>query len=490
MDSLLDLEVKHGYYSQAEGQLLAQLKNEVASGAMARIVDRNSYGSGSGTELLKSLVQLYHKAGRHKDVLYLFEHAEGWLADDLSTLLDSDQDLGLYAAEALADSNRKEEAQSILEAALFLRSDYSGLDSYYRAYVDLMNERAIPFLQTLQARNMFEERPLIWMAHIARKQGNLEHAEELIDQAIRIDPSDGEQGKGDRMRAYAEKALIKTEQGDHETASFLKNVVHSIRLSEDADDIYNAGMLKRGIKMYREATTYFADAYCVQSRLAIQLEKLGDFESSAIHYQKAYELMPSSFGRVESHCFGCEGVFSSKSAQGIADRVFQSLVTKQPESPQVHYLYGYLQRQKGNHKEAAKAFQQAVILDPLYLSAWSSLSGVAGRAGLSSQEQEEIAFNIFQLNGQGRMQEAFNLSRVWTALQERQTKFPPYTPKKLLRLKASEKQLEQWEISLGKEALDELIEEVHDAYRSESTPGQTLANNNYLEHILRLYNTH
>ena len=32
--------------------------------------------------------------------------------------------------------------------------------------------------------------------------------------------------------------------------------------------------------------------------------------------------MPDSFGRVESHCFGCESVFQGADAQALAERVF------------------------------------------------------------------------------------------------------------------------------------------------------------------------
>ena len=49
------------------------------------------------------------------------------------------------------------------------------------------------------------------------------------------------------------------------------------------------------------------------------------------HYRRAYELMPSSFGRVESHCFGCESVFQSAEAQSIAEQVFTDIIRKSPE---------------------------------------------------------------------------------------------------------------------------------------------------------------
>jgi hypothetical protein len=52
-------------------------------------------------------------------------------------------------------------------------------------------------------------------------------------------------------------------------------------------------------------------------------------------------MMPDSFGRVESHCFGCERAFDGERAQSIAERVFTGIAAKRPDNPQVHYLLGY-----------------------------------------------------------------------------------------------------------------------------------------------------
>ena len=87
------------------------------------------------------------------------------------------------------------------------------------------------------------------------------------------------------------------------------------------------------------------------------------------HYRRAYELMPDSFGRVESHCFGCEGVFNSSLGKDTAEHVFTSLVEKTPEKPQVHYLTGYLRQNQGRLPEALEHFRKAVARDPDALNA-------------------------------------------------------------------------------------------------------------------------
>ena len=35
--------------------------------------------------------------------------------------------------------------------------------------------------------------------------------------------------------------------------------------------------------------------------------------------------MPDSFGRVESHCFGCERAFEGQRAQSLAEKIFTEL---------------------------------------------------------------------------------------------------------------------------------------------------------------------
>ena len=57
-------------------------------------------------------------------------------------------------------------------------------------------------LDELFSRDRFEERPLIWKAKILLEQKKLDDAQRTIEQAIAIDPSDGEQGKGSRMCVF------------------------------------------------------------------------------------------------------------------------------------------------------------------------------------------------------------------------------------------------------------------------------------------------
>ena len=69
-----------------------------------------------------------------------------------------------------------------------------------------------------------------------------------------MDPSDGEQGRGDRMRVYDILGQAHAALGDQEQADFFAQVVQSIRISEEADQWRIAGlttMLSRSIAKAR-----------------------------------------------------------------------------------------------------------------------------------------------------------------------------------------------------------------------------------------------
>ena len=80
--------------------------------------------------------------------------------------------------------------------------------------------------------------------------------------------------------------------------------------------VEQVGPMASAINQYREALTYFQDAYCIESRLAVRLAEVGKMDEAEEHYRRAYELMPDSFGRVESHCFGCEKAFEGEKIPG------------------------------------------------------------------------------------------------------------------------------------------------------------------------------
>ena len=413
----------------------------------------SQYDREEAREPLVQLVSIYHRAGKHADVLTLFDTLAEWGARDLAEIYDAEDGagnpLGLIAAAALADAGRTDEARKLLDPVLDAKPE---LDPAYELLVKLNGGAAgadatVRRLDALYARDPFEERPLIWKAHVLHLAGKNEEAEKVAKQAIAIDPSDGEQGRGRRMRVYAVLADVLEAKGDAEQARFFRDVVKAIRLAERADEFYSAGLLSRGVAMYREALGLFADAYCIQSRLAVQLAEMGRIDEAAEHYRKAFELMPDSFGRVESHCFGCEGAFRGDAAQGIAERVFGKLLEAQPQRPQVHYLVAYLRRNQGRQADALPPLRTAVKLDPDYLNAWKEIVTLADVLGLPAAERDEALLNVLRLDPLRRhtspgLTKVRDLKSLWATVEAAQP-LRPEKPAALYPLKAGAAEMDK-----------------------------------------------
>ena len=342
----------------------------------------------------------------------------------------------------MAEADRPEDAARVAVATLH---HDPGHDPLYALLIDLQGQGATDTLNALFERDRYEERPLIWRAKLELEAGETERAHETIRRAIAIDPSDGEQGPGDRMRAYAVLADILDAKGDAQTATAMRGAVRAIRLSEDADRYYAAGLLSTAVDMYEEALTHFADAYCIQSRLAIQLAELGRYDEAAEHYRRAFELMPDSFGRVESHCFGCEGAFSGEQATSIAEQVFDKLRVSQPLKPQVHYLTGYLASSRDHDQEALSSFRLAVQLDPEYLNAWKRIVGLASSLHIPKDRRDAAVLQVFRLDPLGRhssadLSEVRDIEQAWQVVAAAQPLAVPQ-PETLLPLPAAAAQL-------------------------------------------------
>ncbi len=450
---LIDLLIDTGQLARAERLIIDVLAKQAAD-------EEENPGSSwtrgfFGRSALSQLLRVYHEANRTADVFMLLEEAPWWGLADLGEMLVADQGLNgelpplLIAARSLMTVGRMDEARRIATAMVH---KWPGFDAGWQLALDVTGDQFVPLAEAVFARDRFEERPLIWLAKFYLDRGDLAKGEQFARQAIAIDPSDGEQGRGDRMRAYSVLAEILKKQGDAQKASIFEGAIKAIRLSEKADEYHRAGMLGRGIKMYQESLTYFADAYCIQSRLAVNLAETGDLEGASDHYQRAFELMPESFGRVESHCFGCEGVFKGQFAEKIADKVFQKLIAAQPDNPRIHYLIGYLRSSEARDADALKSFQEAVRLDPDYLSAWLSILN-CDDAALASDVRDQATFQVLRLDPSGRHSSRINigdavskvhdLARLWTVVRDNARLLKEDATSSLFELKAAKNALEE-----------------------------------------------
>lgn len=448
--------------------------------------ETRSFGNNQEQTILVALAGLYHKAGRHQDVLILLDEAAGWEVKDLAEMRDlclsygmpgdREDPVAFFAAAALSNAGKKDEAKKLIESIL---DSNPGFDPAYELLLKVEGDGALSKLEALFARDQFEERPLIWKAVLLQRANKLEEAEKIIRQAISIDPSDGEQGPGRRLRAYAVLAEIRAARGDEKEAEFLRGAVRAIRLSEKADRFYEAGLLKQAVKMYEDSLALFSDAYCIQSRVALRMADLGLHEQAEEHYRRAYELMPDSFGRVESHCFGCERAFDGQRAQGIAEKVFTNLAKKSPEKPQIHYLLGYLREEQGRNREALVHYREAVRLDPDYLNAWKHIESVGSQLRLPSGDRSSVALNLLRLDPLGRhgspsFREVKDLRVLWDAVADA-AKLQIDKPKSLYVLAASKAQLEKKEQT--SEGRERMLYSRQDNEREKMSPARAILQN-------------
>lgn len=377
-------------------------------------------------EVLTALLSMAIEANDFEKANQLLNQRSEWMVEDILSIIKTtdaypkEDHLGYLAARVHLANGDTDAANTALKAMLLSQNGY---DSAYALYLKINGSNALPFLKILTKVDQFEERPLIWQAQHFVNTDELESAEQLAKQAIAIDPSDGEQPRDDRMRAYDIMRQIRHKQGNAEEVAFFAGVLKAIRLSESADRFYSAGLYREAINRYRDSLSYFQDAYCIQSRLAVRLYDEGNTEEAYVHYRKAYELMPSSFGRVESHCFGCESVFKGDTPQAIAAEVFSSLLISEPEVPQVHYLIGYLRDYQDKEVEALKHFQDAVALDPEYLNAWKKIASLSRQMTMDPEAKDTLYLKIYNLDPLGNhsspnLREVSDLKRMWQTVTE------------------------------------------------------------------------
>lgn len=313
--------------------------------------------------------------------------------DLLATDIPNHPPLGIHYLDFL----KKKEKAPVLDYALHLLARNPGKDVFYEYLIALDEEKAKPFITDLHAYDPFEERPLIWLAEIARRNGDLKTAEETINRAIALDPSDGDHGKDTRMFCYEILARIYSDMGEKEKAAKYRTIVDSIRQGEAADDFLHVGLIKEATARYEKALKQFSDAYCLQSRLALTLAKHGKFKQAAVHFEKAFQLMPVSFGPRESHCFGCQGLFDDPRVIAIAQPLLEEFQRKNPDNPRAPYLLGLILSEKGEQDQAALAYQKALELDPAYYNAATKLLAIMEADPAKHRETEELKSQIFEI---------------------------------------------------------------------------------------------
>jgi tetratricopeptide (TPR) repeat protein len=355
------------------------------------------------------LAEIYYRANRPADVMELIRGFTAWPGADLFPLVALRRNgyyrepyhgraLGFYAAWAFAGTGKK--ALAIQTLHDLLCSDMTDDDAY-----ELLNKvegrKALAFYDELSKFDPYAPRPITWKADLLMRIGQLCKAETLARLAVATDPTDGAAPEGRRLTSYSILARILRAERKNDEAALLEHVVKAVRIGERADLYRDAGLMPQALKLYEQADHTFPDAYCIHARLALVLDNLGKPEEAAEHLKRAYELMPSQFGEIESLCYGCGDTFKDVREQRLARDVFEKMAQDEPNKPQVFYLLGQVYEQQGDFAKALKSLQEAVRLDPHYLNAWNKIVEIASRATMPAAEADQAATAVIRLDPLG-----------------------------------------------------------------------------------------
>jgi len=486
-NQICEVLIQNRQYAKAESNLVDSIAEQLKSTTRTRgFSPPESFQS----ELMQ-LAGIYYQAGRYSDILVLLEQAPWWGGNDLvmipSQRCGETVSLSVMAAEGLRAAGRTTQAVEVLKNTLYQNP---GEDAAYQLLISLAPAGLAAWLDSIYQRDRFEERPLIWKAYLLMKDGNLNEAEKVAREALRVDPTDGETKAGDRVRGYAILADILEAKGQKDDAAFFRKVVESVRIAEQGDALTAAGLITQSLEQYEKAQSLFANAYCVQWRLAKRLDAIGDKEEAEKHYRIAFERMPEQFGQVASFCFGCEGAFQSGHSRSVAETVLLRLEKEGPKRPQVYYLLGQLRVAQERYPEAYTYYRKAVEMDPGYLDVWEQINAIADNLYLPPAERGEIRIQLLRMDPlqrhtYGNINEISDLKTLWAVLQDAQ-KLNVKSPESLLAFPATEARMK--ELHKGREV------EAEEGWRYVVTygrheapePGQAIAENRVVEQILRV----
>ena len=362
---------------------------------------------GQGTASTSPLVPVYVDMGRFEDAVFLIEHDPSLDVDDIADLFDPTRPsayLGVYSVsddhadiiKAYVGIGKKKEAIELLD--LYIKTNPANDIGYELGMALWPKEERIFRLEKWATNYPLEKRPLIWKAKVLLEQGDVDGAEKTVRAAIAIDPSDGFAPMGHRFLAYSVLADVLEKKGDPAGAGSFRSAVKAIRMSEEADQWLAQGFIKKATQLYSDSLNLFADAYCIQSRLAVQLLHQGHRQEAMEHFRRAFQLMPTSFGRIETHCLGCEGVLDDDEARSLAEQVIKEEIAKDPKHPQSYALLAEVYIQAERYPEALDNLRKAVALDPDYIDAWKRYDAIADKVTIPPEELAKAEENILRLN--------------------------------------------------------------------------------------------
>ena len=445
--ALLHLKRGYGNASQclAMGQLLhradlvssarAKKKDEEQSAEYGTLFELKKYRQleelvtkDGSDDAAKALMHAYSLLGRNQDVIDLLDTFPNWGEDDLSRLRNStsygpDMSVCYDVSKALLALGNRDLALRILRHSL--PSD-DGIVETYDLYVKTLGDReALVELGKLFEVNPLDPTPLIWKAKILLRQKHLHEAETEIRRAIDFDRFDGDGTVIRKVEAQRVLRDIFAAQGKKAESQNQKSMVESVKFAQLGDKYCEAGLAKTGIAYYKRALGLYPNSFYAHARLAIEYESAGHLAESRLHFKRTFQLLSSSFGRVNEPSYRVDyDLFRSSLGSEIGGQVLSAMLKQSPNDPRLNFHMGNLKLHETHSEESASYFRRAVELDPSYLNALESLSATLVGSPSRKAEQERIELTLLRLDPTGRHGESYrrspqilNLATYYNAIQ-------------------------------------------------------------------------
>lgn len=419
-------------YANLADELVAMGRYPLAEQHLWEIIQRDNQNGGSN--VVQTLVQLYHKMKRYGDILLLMDRYPDWDKTDLVDL-DSGHSLHFYVANALSKVGRNPEAIPILEHILrssttsdWRRSTDNTMDAL-ELFIEIQGTKASPYLDKLLAVKPDANELLYGKALLAQKAGNLKEAETqalLAFNPYTNIPDFEEQQALPLCRLLQRLAEQLKQPADKETYT---KIERAILLMERAKRYTASELTARASKCYREAFVLAPNLACVRQAMAQLAEEDGQIKEAEAHYQALTEAALNATSRATSRFspfylrFGWRMMWryydslmneeeGSSLRSRVQERLYTSLLAKEPKNAKYAYLLATVRIRQKRFGDAVKLLQEATKLDPTLDPAWRALLNIAEQSPLPIPDQESIALRLFQSSHSAEREDSPTLAQV------------------------------------------------------------------------------
>ncbi|HTQ09979.1 MAG TPA: hypothetical protein VMI31_07920, partial [Fimbriimonadaceae bacterium] len=425
------------------------------------------------------LASLYYRANEPEQILTLLHEFPKWGAGDLRDLLtqqgggpgyqgEHGQPLGFYAAWAMAQTGRKDQAIDVLHALIpaVIAAQHpwasEGLpqDSAFELLNRLAGSNALSFYDGLIRGFALEARPLMWRGDLLLQMGKPQEAEKDVLAAIHLDPTDGKAAGGERQRAYEILGRILDAEGKADQAAGCRKIVEAARLAESAATADRAGLDSKAVALYEQALA--ANPEDCQARLgyAYLLNQEGRFAESTTQYSRAAALVLKNEGPVGGAGFN---LWRATPGVEVIARSFTQLQPENPNNPGLFTCLGEIQESRGDYRASLDDFEKAVAADPKFVRAWHDIVGLGGKGVLTKKQAEQATLALVRLDPLAwypSVPEEFgDFAALWRTCHQAWKSLYPLPSGSLLPLEASRRSLKSGARPAGEGVFVQIREE-------------------------------